>query len=79
MKRRTKDHSLLHQQHRSAALDLTRDFAVHVCWHASHAAGKNFAAFGDEFFQEIWVLIIDRFESDVDAASRHWPIGTTER
>jgi len=38
---------------------------VHVCWHASHAAGKNFAAFGDEFFQEIWVLIIDRFESDV--------------
>lgn len=69
----------LHQQHRSAALDLTRDFAVHVCWHACHAARKNFAAFSDKFFQEIRIFVIDCFERDIDPTPWHRSIGATER
>jgi len=69
---------LFHQQHRAAALDLARDFAVHVSRHASHSTGKDFAAFADEFFQEIGVLVIDCFDGDIDPASRHGAIGATE-
>jgi hypothetical protein len=70
---------LLHQQHGAAALDFAGDLAVHVCRHASHAARKNFATFSDKFFQEIGVLVIDCFESNIDPAPRHGAIGTTER
>ena len=69
----------LHQQHRSAALDLARDFAVHVCWHACHAARKNLAAFSDKFFQEIRIFVIDRFERNINPTPWHWSIGATER
>src|SRR6266446_10306771 len=70
--------ALFHQQHRAAALDLARDFAVHVCRHAGHATRKDFAAFADESFQEIGVLVIDCFDGDIDPASRHGAIGATE-
>ena len=46
--------------------------------HASNAAGKNFAALGDEFLEEIGVLVIDRLDGDVDPAARHSAIGTAE-
>ncbi len=69
----------LHQQHRSAALDLARDFAVHVCWHAGHAARKNLAAFADEFFQEIRIFVIDCFERNIDPTPWHWSISAAER
>ena len=46
--------------------------------HARDAAGENFAAFGDEFFQEIRVLVVDRFDGDVDPAARHGTIGAAE-
>ena len=69
----------LHQQHRAAALDLARDLAVHVRRHAGHAARKNFATFSDKFFQEIGILVIDCFESNIDPAPRHGAISTTER
>jgi len=68
----------LHQQHRAAALDLACDLPVHVCRHAGHAPRKNLAAFGDEFFEEIRVLIIDCFYRDIDPAPRHWAIGATK-
>src|SRR5438034_5292018 len=69
---------LFHQQHRAAALDLARDFSVHVCRHASDAARKNLAAFTDEFFQEIGILVIDRFERDIDPTPWHGWIAATE-
>ena len=34
--------------------------------HSGNATRKNFSAFGYEFFQEIGVLVIDRFDRDVD-------------
>src|SRR5262245_18077137 len=39
--------------------------------HAGDPAGKNFAALGHEFFQEVWILVIDRFVVDVDPAPGH--------
>ena len=46
--------------------------------HARDAARQNLAALGDEFFQEIGVLVIDRFERDVDPASWHRAIGAAK-
>jgi hypothetical protein len=46
--------------------------------HASDAAGKDFAAFGYEFLKKIGILVIDRFDGDVDATTRHRPISTAE-
>ncbi len=51
---------------------------MHVRRHSSDAAGKNLAAFGDEFFEEIGVLVIDRFDRDVDSAPRHGAIGAAK-
>jgi hypothetical protein len=67
-----------HQEHRTAALDFARDLAVHVGRHSGDAARQNFAAFGNEFSQEIGVLVVDRFDGDVDPAPRHGAIGTTK-
>src|SRR6266403_3149879 len=71
--------ALFHQQHRTAALDLARDLAVHVCRHAGHATGKNFAALAYEFFQQIGVLVIECFQSNIDPAPWHRTIGAAER
>src|SRR5262245_48282760 len=46
--------------------------------HAGDAAGKNFAALGHEFFQEIGICVIDRFDGDVDSAPGHGAIGAAE-
>ena len=46
--------------------------------HSGDAAGKNFAALGHEFFQEIGILVIDRFDRDVDPAPGHGAIGAAE-
>lgn len=68
----------LHQKHGAAAFDFARDLAVHVGRHASHPARKDFATLGDEFLQKIGVLVIDRFESNIDPAPRHGTVGTAE-
>jgi hypothetical protein len=51
---------------------------MQVRGHAGDAAGKNLAAFGDEFFQKIGILVIDCFNGDVDPAPGHGPIGATK-
>ena len=72
------DALLLHQQHRTAALDFTRDFPVHVCGHAGNSTRQNFAALRDKFFQKIRVLVIDCLHGDIDPAARHGPIGAAK-
>jgi hypothetical protein len=47
-------------------------------WHSSDAAWKNFAALGDKFFEEIRILVVDRFNGDVDPAARHGTVGAAE-
>ena len=69
---------LFHQQDRAAALDLAGDLAMHMRRHAGNAAGENFAAFGDKFFQQIGVFVIDRFDRDVDSPPRHRAIGAAK-
>jgi hypothetical protein len=51
---------------------------MHVRGHSGDAAGKNLAAFGDEFLEEIGVLVINRFDCDVDSAPRHGSIGAAK-
>src|SRR5207244_6861470 len=46
--------------------------------HAGDAAGKNLAALGHEFFQQIGVFVIDRFDRDVEPAWRHGEIGAAK-
>src|SRR5207244_12268364 len=46
--------------------------------HAGDAAGENLAALGHEFFQEIGIFVIDRFNRDVDPAPGHGAIGTAK-
>ena len=46
--------------------------------HAGNAAGEDLAALSDEFFQQVWILIIDRLDRNVDPAARHCAIGATE-
>src|SRR5437762_2640718 len=46
--------------------------------HARDATGENLAALGDKFFQEIRVLVVDRFDGDVDPAARHGTISAAE-
>ncbi len=65
---------LFHQKDRAAALDFAGDPAMQMRGHAGDAARKNLAAFRDEFFQEIRILVIDRLDRDVDPAARHGAI-----
>ena len=46
--------------------------------HTGDAAGKNLAALGHEFFQEIGIFVIDRFNRDVDPAPGHGAIGAAK-
>ena len=69
---------LLHQQNGTAALDLARDLPVHVRRHSSHAARKDLAAFRHKFLQQIGILVIDCFDRDIDAASRHRAVGAAK-
>jgi hypothetical protein len=68
----------LHQQNGPAPLDLARDFAMQVRGHAGNAAWKNFAAFRNEFFEEIGIFIIDSLNGNVDSPARHGPIRPAE-
>ena len=69
---------LLHQEAGAATLDLARDLAMQVRGHAGDAAGQNLAAFGHEFFEQIRILVVDRFDRNVDAAARHGAVSATE-
>jgi hypothetical protein len=71
--------ALLHQQHRSAALDLARDLAMQMCRHPRHPTWEDFTAFSYEFLEQIRVFVINRFRRKIDPAPRHRPIGATER
>ena len=51
---------------------------MHVRRHAGDAARKNLAALGHEFFQQIGIFVIDRFDGDVDPAPRHGAIGAAK-
>src|SRR6266571_4937301 len=46
--------------------------------HPGDAAGKNLAALSHEFFQEIGIFVIDRFDRDVDPTSWHGAIGAAK-
>src|SRR5947209_12386978 len=46
--------------------------------HAGDAAGKNLAALGHKFFQQIGIFIIDRFDRDVDPAPGHGAVGAAK-
>ncbi len=70
--------SSLHQQHRPAALDFARDFAVQMRGHAGDAAWKDFAAFGDEFFKEIGIFVINSLNGNIDPPTRHGAIRPAE-
>ena len=43
--------------------------------HAGDAAGKNLAAFSNEFFQQFGILVVNGFEGDVDAEGRRGTVG----
>jgi len=44
---------------------------MQVRGHAGDAAGENFAALSNEFFQEIGIFVIDCLDGDIDAPARH--------
>ena len=46
--------------------------------HAGDAAGENFAALGHEFFQEVGIFVIDRFDRNIDPAPGHGPVGAAK-
>jgi len=46
--------------------------------HTGDATRKNLAAFGDELLQKIWVFVIDRFDRNINPASRHCPISAAK-
>jgi hypothetical protein len=46
--------------------------------HSSHAAGQDFSAFSDKFFQQIGILVVDGLGGNVDPTARHDTIGTSE-
>src|SRR5437667_12621442 len=47
--------------------------------HAGYATRKDLPALADKFFQQIGVLVIDRFDGDIDPAPRHGAIRAAER
>jgi hypothetical protein len=69
---------LLHQEHRTCSFDFSSDFPVQICGHAGYPARQNLATFCHEFAQQIRILVIDRFKSDIDPATRHSAIGAAE-
>jgi hypothetical protein len=70
--------SLLHQQDRTAALDLARNLAVHVGRHAGNTARQDLSALGDKFAEQIRVLVIDRLGRNIDATAGHGAVGAAE-
>lgn len=62
---------LLHQEHRTRALDFAGDLAVDMSWHAGYAARNDLPGFRHKAFEEIRVFVIDRFHRKVDSAAGH--------
>ena len=67
-----------HQEDRTAALDFAGDFAMEMRGHSGEAAGKNFTALGDKFFQNVGVFIVDGVDGDVHPAAGHDAVRTAE-
>jgi len=63
--------TLLHQEHRTRALDLASDLAMKVGWHSSDPTREDFAAFGYKFFQKIRIFVIECLCCDINPATRH--------
>ena len=59
-----------HQEHRAGTFDLTGDLAMKMRRHPGDAAGKDLAGLGDEFLQELGVLVVDGLEGDIDAPAQ---------
>src|SRR5262245_39874069 len=51
---------------------------MHVRRHSGDTTRQNLSALGDEFFQQVGVLVIDCLGGDVDSAARHRAVGATE-
>ena len=47
--------------------------------HAGDAAGKEFAALGQQAFEKLGILIVDCLRGEVDAAAGHRTVGATKR
>ena len=47
-------------------------------WHPGDPTWENLATFSHELLQKIRVLIIDRFNGDVDAPTRHGAVGAAK-
>jgi hypothetical protein len=46
--------------------------------HSGHSARQNLAAFSDKFFKQVWILVVDGFCRNIDASTRHNPVGPSE-
>ena len=46
--------------------------------HPGHSSRQDFAAFGDEFLEQVRVFVIDGFCGNIDATARHDPVGSSE-
>ena len=51
---------------------------MQVSRHTGDTPRQNLSAFGDEFAKEVRVLVIQRFNCDIDTTPRHRAIGATE-
>jgi hypothetical protein len=69
---------LLHQQNRPSPLDFASYFPMQVCRHSGDAAWQNFATFSHKFFEQVRILVVDGFCGNIDASTRHNPVGPSE-
>jgi hypothetical protein len=46
--------------------------------HSSHAAGQDFPAFSDKFFQQIWILVVDGLGGNVNPPAGHNSVSPSE-
>jgi hypothetical protein len=69
---------LLHEENRPSSLDFASYFPMQMRRHASDAPWQNFAAFSHEFFEQVWILVVDGFSGNIDASTRHDPVGPSE-
>ena len=46
--------------------------------HSGNAAWENFAAFSHKFLEQVWILVVDGFCGNIDASTRHNPVGPSE-
>ena len=70
---------LLRQQVQSArVLDGARYLAMKFGGHASCTTWKDFSAFSGKLCQNLWVVVVHFFQWDVEAATRHAAVRSTE-